>query len=452
MIFKNYQVKLGVRLGLLALNIALICFLVMNGNYNFLYLTVPGLFIQLYDLFRNQVRVYRELEEFSEAMFYNDFSRHFDVSRSPAELQPLRRSFNDITETFKRISREKETHYHYLRHILEIVGTGILSYEIETGTIAWMNDAVKKMLNLPQFRTIGALEKRNSDLYRELREIKVGESKIYTAVVDQQAIKILLSATVFRIEQQNYKLLSFQNINEALDETEAKAWTRLLGVMTHEIMNSIAPISSLANTLGGRLRAARENHEIQPSYHEDLEIGIDTIRKRSEALLKFADTYRNLNRINTLSTEEIYVRDLFESQYNLMLPTLAARRIGMEIILKDPGVRVRADKNLVEQILINLIVNAMEAVRHSESPRIVLSASLDGQKRCVLKVTDNGHGVPEELLDKIFIPFFSTKKNGTGIGLNLCKQIMLLHKGSIQVQTVAGSGTSFILTFNNFSD
>ncbi|HEY0897578.1 MAG TPA: ATP-binding protein, partial [Sphingobacteriaceae bacterium] len=199
MIFKNYQVKLGVRIALLAGNIALISFLVLNNNYNFLYLAIPVLGLQLADLFNNQIRVYRELEEFSEAMFYKDFSRHFDVSRSPAELQPLRHCFNDITDTFKRISREKETHYHYLRHILEIVGTGILSFEVETGTIAWMNDAVKQMLNLPEFKTIHALEKRNKDLYRELETIRIGESKIYTAVVNQQAIKILLSSTMFQI-------------------------------------------------------------------------------------------------------------------------------------------------------------------------------------------------------------------------------------------------------------
>ena len=130
-----------------------------------------------------------------------------------------------------------------------------------------------------------------------------------------------------------------------------------------------------------------------------------------------------------------------------MMPTLTARNIELEIILKDPSIRLKADRNLVEQILINLIVNAMEAVKYSTHPRIILSASMDHQKKCVLKVSDNGHGVPPELLDKIFVPFFSTKKNGTGIGLNLCKQIMLLHKGTIQVQTLEGTGTSFVLTF-----
>ena len=447
MTFKNYQVKLAVRIILLVITIAGITYLFMARHYTPLYVLVPILLFQISDLLSNQKRVYRELEEFSEAMYYKDFSRHFNVSRSPAELQPLRRSFNMITDTFKQISREKETHYHYLQHVLEIVGTGILSFELESGNIAWMNDAVKKMLNIPQLKTIHALEKRNKDLFQELLSIRIGDSKVFTAVVNQQAIKILLSATVFQIENQSFKLLSFQNINEALDETESNAWARLLGVLNHEIMNSIAPITSLANTLKGRLQTSLENHEVQPSYREDLELGIDTIQKRSEALLKFAETYRNLSRINSLSMDEMYVRDVFESQYNLMRPSLAARNISLEIILKDPGIRLRADKNLLEQVLINLIVNAMEAVKNTEDPKIILSAAFDKQKRCVLKLTDNGHGVPDELLDKIFVPFFSTKKNGTGIGLNLCKQIMLLHKGSIQVQTVEGSGTSFILTF-----
>ena len=435
MTFRKYEIKLGIRISLLVLMMAIVAYLIYSGQSNYIYIPAFLFLYQVYELFANQKRVYRELEEFSEAMFYRDFSRHFDVKRSAAELQPLRLSFNIITDT--------------LQHILEVVGTGIISYETETGEIAWMNDALKKMLNLPHFKNVHAIEKRNPELYSELSDIKIGDSKIYTAKVNKQSVKLLLSATMFQIEDKHFKLLSLQNINEALDETEANAWTRLLGVMTHEIMNSIAPISSLANTLKSRLQYSLEHHEVQPSYREDLEIGIDTIRKRSEALLKFADTYRNLNRINSLVLSEIYVRDLFENQHSLMMPTLSGRNIELEIVLKDPNIKILADSNLVEQILINLILNAMEAVKGTEHPRIILSASADQQKKCVLKVTDNGHGVPSELLDQIFIPFFSTKKNGTGIGLNLCKQIMHLHKGNIQVQTIEGSGTSFVMTFNS---
>lgn len=446
--FRNYEIKLALRICLLVLNMGLLALLFYRGQPGFIYLSAIVFLYQVYELFANQKRVYRELEEFSEAVFYRDFSRHFNVNRSAAELQPLRASFNVITDTFKQISREKETHYHYLQHILEVVGTGIISYETESGEVAWMNDAFKVMLNLPHYKHIGALEKRNPELYTELQNLRIGESKVYTATVNKQAVRVLLSATMFQIDNTHFKLISLQNINEALDESEASAWTRLLAVMTHEIMNSIAPISSLANTLKSRLEYSIQINEAQPSYREDLEIGIDTIRKRSAALLKFADTYRNLSRINTLELNEVYVRDIFENLHSLMMPTLSERNIELEIILKDPAIRVLADRNLVEQVLINLILNAMEAIKNSENPKITLSASADQQNRCIMKVTDNGHGIPDELLNQIFIPFFSTKKNGTGIGLNLCKQIMLLHKGHIQVQTIEGRGTSFIMTFN----
>lgn len=448
MIFRKYELKLIIRIGLLLLNIALFYYLIYSKQHTFIYLPAILLLYQVYELFRNQKRVYRELEEFSEAVFYRDFSRNFDIKRSAAELQPLRSSFNVITDTFKRISREKETQYHYLQHILEVVGTGIISFEIESGEIAWMNDAFKKLMNLPHFKNVHAIQKRNSEFYTELQNISIGDSKIYNASVDRRSVKILLSATLFRIEDKDFKLLSLQNIDEAMDETEANAWTRLLGVMTHEIMNSIAPISSLANTLKSRLQMSLDNQETQPSYREDLEVGLDTIRKRSEALLKFADTYRNLNRVNSLVLSEIYVRDIFENQHSLMMPTLSERNIELEIVLKDPNIRILADQNLVEQVLINLILNAMEAVKQTPNPKIILSAAADQQKRIVLKVIDNGHGIPTELLDQIFIPFFSTKKNGTGVGLNLCKQIMHLHRGSIQVQTVEGKASSFILVFN----
>jgi len=217
--------------------------------------------------------------------------------------------------------------------------------------------------------------------------------------------------------------------------------------MTHEIMNSVAPISSLADTLKNRLQSAVPDLSNKSGSVDDLELGIDTIKKRSEGLLKFADTYRNLNKINTLTVKKIYVRDLFESMHNLMQPTLIKKNIELEIILKDPDLMLEADASLIEQVLINLVVNAAEAVKEKEEPRILLSAYITPNNKVVVKIADNGNGMPEELLEKIFIPFFSTRKTGSGIGLSLCKQIMLLHKGTIQVQSVEGQGSAFLLYF-----
>ena len=217
--------------------------------------------------------------------------------------------------------------------------------------------------------------------------------------------------------------------------------------MTHEIMNSVAPISSLADTLKHRLQQSVTSLNDDSGSLDDLELGIDTIKRRSEGLLKFAETYRNLNKITTLNLKKVYVRELFGNLLQLMQPTLEQKDIELETILKDTDLQLEVDVNLVEQVLINLVVNAIEAIKDSPAPKIVLSAYVASNYRTVIKIADNGNGMPPELLDKIFVPFFSTKKNGSGIGLSLCKQIMMLHRGNVQVQSVEGEGTAFLLQF-----
>ncbi len=180
---------------------------------------------------------------------------------------------------------------------------------------------------------------------------------------------------------------------------------------------------------------------------DDLELGIETIKRRSEGLLKFAETYRNLNKITTPNVKKVYVRDLFENLNQLMQPTLDQKNIDMEIVLKDTDLVLEADTNLVEQVLINLVVNSIEALKDIDDARIILTSYRASTNRIVIRVSDNGAGMSEEVIDKIFIPFFSTKKNGSGIGLSLCKQIMMLHKGNIHIQSKEGKGTSFSLHF-----
>jgi len=303
-------------------------------------------------------------------------------------------------------------------------------------------------MGIPYLKTIHSLEKREPDLCKEVLALKPGDSKIVTMTRNQQLVKILVTASIMRSEDKLNKLVAFQNVSEALDETESKAWQKLLNVMTHEIMNSVAPISSLADTLKNRLQSPEIANSPVSSQLEDLELGIDTIKRRSEGLLKFTESYRSLNKITKLDLTRIRVRNLFENLNNLMRPTLEKKKIELEIILRDPALAIEADINLIEQVLINLLVNAIEAVKDSEEPRIILSAEIQSNNKTLVKVTDNGLGMPPELLDKIFIPFFSTRKTGSGIGLSLCKQIMLLHKGNIQVQSSEGKGSAFILQFN----
>ncbi|MDO6431833.1 HAMP domain-containing sensor histidine kinase [Flavitalea sp. BT771] len=421
-------------------------YLLVKGRYEFLAALIPLIIYQLVDFYNFHKKAQTEVEQFVESIHYRDFSRHFDVKDAPVEVQSLRQGFNDINSTFKNISRERETQYQYLQKILELVNTGILSYEHKSGDISWMNESLKSMLGVPYLKTIHSLERRDAGLYQEVLNLRPGESKVVSIVKESNTFKALMAVTAFQTDGKIYKLIAFQNVNEALDETEAKAWQKLLSVMTHEIMNSVAPISSLAETLSHRLQASAALLEGQPQALDDLQVGIGTIRRRSEGLLKFAETYRSLNKITTLSLKKVYARDLFENLHVLMEPTFEQKNIEMEIILKDPDLSLDADTSLIEQVLINLVVNAVEAVKESPEPRItLLGTTYNG--RALIKVGDNGTGMSPEVMENIFIPFFSTKKTGSGIGLSLCKQIMLLHKGNIQVQSIEGEGSSFLLHF-----
>ncbi|BAU54487.1 sensor histidine kinase [Mucilaginibacter gotjawali] len=449
MIFKRYEWRLVLRVIIMFITLTITSVLVEKGSgfYIFLVITLPLVVYEVIDLIRFQKKAQDEVTQFVESIHYRDFSRHFDVRKAPNELKPLRKGFNEINTTFKLISRERETQYHYLQKILELVDTGILSYEQETGETGWINESFKNLLGVPYLKTIHSLEKREPALYAELIKLKTGDAKIITITRNQQLVKILVTASMLRSDDKVYKLIAFQNVSEALDETESKAWQKLLSVMTHEIMNSVAPISSLADTMKNRLQSPEIKNSPVSSELEDLELGIDTIKRRSEGLLKFTESYRSLNKITKLDLTKILVRNLFENLNSLMRPSLEKKHIELEIILRDPTLAIEADHNLLEQVMINLLVNAVEAVKERENPRITLSAEITSNNKTLVKIADNGMGMPPELLDKIFIPFFSTRKSGSGIGLSLCKQIMLLHKGNIQVQSTEGMGAAFILSF-----
>ncbi|TMI65412.1 MAG: HAMP domain-containing histidine kinase [Bacteroidetes bacterium] len=444
MTYKKYEIRLLIKVILLFAVLTGAAWLMVSNYYLYMGLLAPVIIIQMYDIYRMLKKAQDEVREFVESVHYRDFSRYFNVKQAPSELQPLRAGFNEINSTFKVISREKEMQYVYLQKILELVDTGIISYETESGELNWMNDTFKRMMDIPYLKTIHSLEKRDASLYESIIAIRPGETRVVTISKENRQVKILLAATMFQTEGKINKVIACQNINEALDETEAKAWQKLLSVMTHEIMNSVAPISSLAGTLKNRLlqTAVVESG----TERDDLELGLETIKRRSEGLLKFAETYRNLNKITTPNLKKVLVRDLFENLHTLMQPTLTQKNIELEVILKDPGLMIEVDINLIEQVLINLLINALEAVKEKTNPRIVLSAVQENTK-VLIKVADNGVGIPDELLDRIFIPFFSTKKSGSGIGLSLCKQIMLLHKGNIQVHSKENEGSAFVLKF-----
>ena len=387
-----------------------------------------------------------ELEDFAESIRYRDFTKQYNIGQSPTELKTLRQGFNEINSTFKIISREKEAQFQYLQKVLEMVDTGIISYNTSNGEMNWVNETFKKMVDIPYLKNIQSLEKRNALLYKTIVEIKPSESQLFDLVKKNKTIKTFVSAAVFVSENKTNKIIAFQNINQAVEETEANAWQKLLSVMTHEIMNSIAPISSLADTLKNSVATLPQQLRTEYAMVDDLEIGLETIKRRSQGLLKFAEVYRNLNKITEPNLRIVFIHDLFESLHNLMQPTLEEKNIELETILKNPQLTIELDAQLIEQVLINLILNACDALKGKVNGKIMLSGFSENGKNYI-QVQDNGLGISAEILENIFIPFFSTKKNGSGIGLSLSKQIMLLHKGSIQVNSIENEGSIFTLEF-----
>ncbi len=443
----NFLVQLTLRLFLLLTALLVLAWCIISKWWYGL-LLIPLIIWQFVRLINFNRKTIREFEQFTETIRFHDFSRRFDTKHGPKYIRKLHAGFNEISDTITAVNREKEMQYRYLQQIIELVDTGIISYRTDTDEVLWMNRSLKELLNIPSLKNFNTLSQRNPALFEQLQSlIGDGHGAVISVTTNAGSSKVLVSGGTFIMENTEFRLFAFRNVNEALDEAESKAWQRLLSVMTHEIMNSVAPISSLAETLKNLLERAKNNPIDSDEIIEDIEPGIETIRRRSEGLLTFAETYRNLSKITELNISNVQISTLFEHIYRLMLPSLSQKNIELEMILKDPLMTIDADASLIEQVLINLIVNAIDAVKEKTEPHIILSAGFTQNKRPILKVIDNGKGIPEEILDKIFIPFFSTRKSGNGIGLSLCKQIMMLHKGNVQVQSIEGEETCFCLLF-----
>ncbi len=387
------------------------------------------------------------MDDFFEAAKYRDFSRWFPEDRGPKDIRFLYTGFNEINRTIKEINAQNQAQYVYLQKILEMVDIGIIAYNLESGDVLWSNDSFGEILDIPSFKNIRFVENRKPELFNTIFETYHREPDSLSIALQNDSIKILISDTVFQVDEDAFKLIVIQNIDETLNKNESESWKKLLSVMTHEIMNSITPISSLADTLQRNLQLAIE----QPAEHqlelEDLNAGVKTIKNRSEGLLKFAKTYRSLSKVTHLNLQRVKISELFNNIQLLMGPSIRAKNIAIEFNISSPKLELDIDTHLIEQVLINLILNAVDACKNQDHAEIKILASQNPNRAIVLKVIDNGSGIPQDILENIFVPFFTSKATGSGIGLSLCKQIMLLHKGRIIVKSIEGEGSVFSLVF-----
>jgi len=432
-----FSLKLLVLL-LAAVGIAYLLFL---GKFTYGLFLFVFLFLFAIQWLRSERRLVRQLLDFSEAVRYRDFTRRFSVKHPNTIEGQLFTAFNDINHSFKQISADKEIQHQYLNKVINMLDSAIIFYQADSGKVIWINDAFKQLLQVPYLGNIHGLLKKNQELYTKTISLQSGRQQMETVSSAMGNIKLLMHSSEFETQEGLFRIVVYQNINEAIAETETQAWHKLLRVLTHEIMNSIAPISSLAETLHDRLEQG-----MAPDEMDDLKDGVRTIKRRSEGLLAFAKSYRMINKVDQPQLSAIPLKVLFENIYQLLEPTLLQKGIDLDIILKDTRLILRADMNLVEQALINLLLNAIDAVKGVDEPYLSIAGiSRDGYT--IIKVQDNGVGMPLDIQEQIFTPFFTTKKTGTGVGLTLSKQIMLLHKGNLLLESEVGVGSTFILQF-----
>jgi nitrogen fixation/metabolism regulation signal transduction histidine kinase len=418
-------------------------------NYEINYAIVGGVFlatIVFFNLYKYVTKRFVEIDDFFESIKYRDFSRWFSEEHGPSDIRNLRKGFNLVNKTFKAINTERQAQFLYLQKILEMIDVGIIAYNLETGEVLWVNESILKTLDLPSFKNVRFVEKRRKELYEKVFETYHYNQKSINLEMREENLKVLISDTIFQVEENAFKLIVMQNIEDTLNKNESEAWKKLLSVMTHEIMNSIAPISSLSETLQSEIEQNINNPDTHHLELDDINAGITSIKKRSEGLMKFAKTYRTLSKVSEVNKSKILVHELFENIRNLLEPSLNKKNIQLEFKIVNPKLELNIDTHLIEQVLINLIINARDACDGVENSKILVLAE-KFREGVQIKVSDNGKGIPEEILETIFVPFFSTKKTGSGIGLSLSKQIMMLHNGRLQVQSEEGKGTSMSLIF-----
>jgi nitrogen fixation/metabolism regulation signal transduction histidine kinase len=410
-------------------------------------LFIPIIIYIIYSLFKHIDTTNRELSRFLLGLIHSDFSQSFYRKASTKSFNELYTAFNEVIQKFQKIRIDREEHYQYLLTVMQHVGIGLIAIK-ENGEIDFINDAAKKLLRIKFLNKVVSLNRLGENFGNKLLNTKNGERKTIELLFEDDSIQIVIYARQFKLRNEWYKLISLQDIKGELEEKEMDAWQKLIRVLTHEIMNSVTPISSLAGTVNTLLSdSIRSSKKEDDDTINDIRNAITTIKKRSDGLINFVEKYRSLTKIPKPEFINFPIDILFNRLINLKKEEIQKNNIQFTQNIKPLDLHLYADQDLLEQVLLNLIINSIHALKPIPNPKIYLSAFKDITGRVNIIVKDNGPGISKEIKDKIFIPFFSTKQSGSGIGLSLSRQIMKAHQGSIKVNSKPGVETFFTLRF-----
>ncbi|MGJ8680045.1 sensor histidine kinase [Paraglaciecola sp.] len=448
--FKRFSILIALRTGLIILNLVILTYLVSASGYHVTCIVaVAVLLIQCYLLISFVTKTNQELTRFLDAIRYADFAQRFDMDTLGSGFGELGNAFAEILERFNQQRTKQESQQRHLKAIVEHVPVPLISIQ-SNGNLTLWNHAARKLFGANHVTKLTDLQSFGQEFAEHLSKIKPGERRLVNFAIDGMQYQLSLSATKITLPDNQETLVSMQDIQNELDGAQLQAWQDLVKVLTHEIMNSITPVASLANTAVSLVKNTELKTKNQPELAEDLQDisdAVNTVARRSDGLIQFVGSYRKLTQLPTANKTNIRLKTLIDHVTTLASQDWKSKNIKLDVQLSPSELEVSADADMLTQVLLNLLKNAEQALLNKPQAQVGISAFLNPRGHVVIEVSDNGTGINDETARQIFVPFFTTKQNGSGVGLALTRQIMLAHNGNVKYMTNSKGGATFSLRF-----
>ncbi len=387
-------------------------------------------------------KINKEIIRFLKLLKTNDASYRFS-SDLKGNFTELARILNNTADLLENTRIEKKKQYHFLQFVIQQINVGLIAYD-KNGLIHFSNKSFSELLKLKWIKNLSDLESLDAEFYNNLKKSKPEDLFQNKLKIENSFQQFLIQKKQFKFNNELINLVSIQNISAELDRKELESWQKLIRVLTHEIMNSIAPITNLTYSIRRSLKENVGSEKVQKGVIDEAIEDTNIIESRSNSLMQFVENYRKLTRLGKVSFNEVNVKSLIENSVNIFKEEISNSNIKLNLVVDD-GIIIKGDAKLLEQALINLTKNAIDALNETENPYINIKAELI-ENQLVIFIKDNGSGIESDKIDDIFIPFYTSKENGSGIGLSLVKQIISIHKGIISVNSEKGKGTTFKIT------
>ncbi len=446
MVYRRFRVVCIVRILILTATVMLLAYLVFNTSlYATMIMAGLAVIYQVHGLIDFVEKTNRSVTSFLESIKYSDFSDQITSGLRGKSFDELNAAFADVTQRFRDLRQDREENYRYLQTVIQHVGMGLIAFD-EKGEVELINKAARRLFHAASLKNIEKLKAFSVDLVERLRAAQPGQQQLVTVRNTNDVLQLSVYTTRLHLRYRHIILASFQNISSELSAREMDAWQNLIRVLTHEIRNSLTPISSLAATVEDMVTTPSPTDETAgQDGNQDLREALGTIRQRCDGLLSFVDAYRRLTRLPKPIFRLFRVSELLHDTAQLVMPEITAHGSRLECSVEPDNLELVADRQLVEQVLLNLLRNAVDALFHRPDASVTMRAFGTADGRVAISVSDNGPGIVAEALEQIFVPFYTAKKGGSGIGLSLSRQIMRLHRGTLTVRSVPDKETILTL-------